>query len=45
MAAILQDGHEQMHLTSSTWTKLAEFVTLFVNINVLKMMKSPLNVP
>ena len=45
MAAIFQDGHEQIHFTSSSRTKVAEFVNFFVETNILKMMESPLNVP
>ena len=45
MAAIFQDGQEQMHLTLSSWTYLAEFVNFCVKINVSEMQKSPLNVP
>ena len=44
-AAIFQDGHEQIHLTSSSRTKVAEFVNFFVETNILKMLESPLNVP
>ena len=45
MAAIFQDGHEQINFTSSSRTKVAEFVNFFVKTNILKMLKSPLNVP
>ena len=45
MAAIFQDGHEQMHLTSSSSTYLTEFVNFGVKVNVSKMLKSTLNVP
>ena len=45
MAAIFQDGHEQIHFTSSSRTKVAEFVNFFVETNILKMLESPLNVP
>ena len=45
MAAIFQDGHEQIHFTSSSRTKVAEFVIFFVETNILKMLESPLNVP
>ena len=45
MAAIFQDGHEQIHFTLSSRTKVAEFVNFFVETNILKMLESPLNVP
>ena len=45
MAAIFQDGHEQIHFTSSSRTKVAEFVNFFVETNILKMLDYPLNVP
>ena len=45
MAAICQNGHKQINFTSSSRTQLTEFVNFVVNINILKMLKSPLNVP
>ena len=45
MAAIFQDGHEQIHFTSSSRTKVAEFVNFVVETNILKMLESSLNVP
>ena len=38
-------GHEQIHFTSSSRTKVAEFVNCGVETNILKMLESPLNVP
>ena len=45
MATIFQDGNEQINCTSSSRTTLAEFVKFVGNINILRMLKSPLSVP
>ena len=45
MAAIFQDGHEQVHFISQSRTYLTYFIHFFAKINVLKTLMYPLNVP
>ena len=45
MAVIFQDGHEQIDFASSSRRKVAEFVNIFVKINILKLLTSHLDVP
>ena len=44
MAAIFQDGHSQNQVTSQGWNYLDELIYCGDNINVLRMLVSPINV-